>query len=97
VEGEDDDDVRRSASHARLQRDRELDEHDLSKIAEDVTKRYKQSAPTRYTGDMNEIPQRLLMPSVHDANLWQVRVKVRNLISLDDAYILNIFIAWQRA
>ncbi|KAJ6593750.1 hypothetical protein B0H19DRAFT_1091862 [Mycena capillaripes] len=25
---------------------------------------------------MNEIPQRLLMPSVHDASLWQVRVKV---------------------
>ncbi|KZP17373.1 hypothetical protein FIBSPDRAFT_30282 [Athelia psychrophila] len=24
---------------------------------------------------MNEVPQRLLMPSVHDASLWQVRVK----------------------
>jgi transcription elongation factor SPT5 len=29
---------------------------------------------------MNEVPQRLLMPSVHDASLWQVRVKVSLLI-----------------
>lgn len=77
-EGEDDD-HRRAAAQARLERrDRELDDQELSKIAEDFTRRYKGSAPTRYTGDMNEIPQRLLMPSVHDANLWQVRVKVRS-------------------
>jgi transcription elongation factor SPT5 len=28
---------------------------------------------------MNEVPQRLLMPSVHDASLWQIRVKVSRL------------------
>jgi transcription elongation factor SPT5 len=76
VEGEDDDLRRVSASHFR--RDREMEERpeDLTRIAEDYAKRYKQSAPSRYTGDMNDVPQRLLMPSVHDANLWQVRVKV---------------------
>lgn len=76
AEGEDEDLRRVSASHFR--RDREKDERpeDLTRIAEDYTKRYRQSAPTRYTGDMNDVPQRLLMPSVHDANLWQVRVKV---------------------
>jgi transcription elongation factor SPT5 len=66
--------MRGAASYARL--DQKLEEQDLSKVAENITKRYGRTAPTRYTGDMNEIPQRLLMPSVHDANLWQVRVKV---------------------
>ncbi|KZT26128.1 transcription elongation factor Spt5 [Neolentinus lepideus HHB14362 ss-1] len=69
------DDMRRAVDHARLnRRERELDDQDLARIAEDMKKRYNQSA-VRYTGDMNEIPQRLLMPSVHDANLWQVRVR----------------------
>jgi transcription elongation factor SPT5 len=79
AEGEIDDDegVRRTVHHARLdRRDRELNDQDLARIAEDVSQRYKRSA-VRYTGDMNEVPQRLLMPSVHDANLWQVRCKVR--------------------
>ncbi|TFK52900.1 transcription elongation factor Spt5 [Heliocybe sulcata] len=72
---EDVDDMRRAVDHARLdRRERELDDQDLARIAEDMKKRYNQSA-VRYTGDMNEIPQRLLMPSVHDANLWQVRVR----------------------
>lgn len=67
---------RRAADHARLDRRREeLNEQDLAQIAADVSERYRRTA-VRYSGDMNEIPQRLLMPSVHDANLWQVRVKV---------------------
>jgi transcription elongation factor SPT5 len=72
------------ASASRFRRDREQEERpeDLSAIAEDYAKRYKQSAPTRYTGDMNDVPQRLLMPSVHDANLWQVRVKVSSRLVL---------------
>ncbi|CAL1710127.1 unnamed protein product [Somion occarium] len=66
---------RRAADHARLDRRREeLNEQDLAQIAADVSERYRRTA-VRYSGDMNEIPQRLLMPSVHDANLWQVRVK----------------------
>jgi transcription elongation factor SPT5 len=75
VEG-DEEDIRRAAHHARLdRRNQELDDRDLAQIAQDLSKRY--GKPTaRYTGDMNEVPQRLLMPSVHDASLWQVRVKV---------------------
>ncbi|KAH9077820.1 transcription elongation factor Spt5 [Lactarius deliciosus] len=69
------DGVRRPAHHVRLdRRERELNDQDLARIAEDVSQRYKRSA-VRYTGDMNEVPQRLLMPSVQDANLWQVRCK----------------------
>ncbi|TFL05740.1 hypothetical protein BDV98DRAFT_522976 [Pterulicium gracile] len=55
--------------------DEDMDEQDLERIAEDIRNRNRPTA-ARYTGDMNQIPQRLLMPSVHDANLWQVRVKV---------------------
>ncbi|KAK7036689.1 transcription elongation factor spt5 [Paramarasmius palmivorus] len=71
----DDDSTRRH--HARLDTRRHLDEgEDKSpeQIARDLSNRYRRTA-VRYTGDMNEIPQRLLMPSVHDASLWQVRVK----------------------
>ncbi|KAI0062514.1 transcription elongation factor Spt5 [Artomyces pyxidatus] len=74
-EGEDEEGPRRSVHHARLdRRERELNDQDLARIAEDVSQRYKRSS-IRYTGDMNEVPQRLLMPSVNDANLWQVRCK----------------------
>ncbi|KAI0292869.1 hypothetical protein BC826DRAFT_1017266 [Russula brevipes] len=74
-EGDDEDGPRRSVHHARLdRRERELNDQDLARIAEDVSQRYKRAA-VRYTGDMNEVPQRLLMPSVQDANLWQVRCK----------------------
>ncbi|KAH8112870.1 transcription elongation factor Spt5 [Phellopilus nigrolimitatus] len=75
-EDEDLDDVnRRAADHARLdRREREFNDEDLARIAQDVTRRYRPTQQ-RYTGDMNEIPQRLLMPSVQDANLWQVRVR----------------------
>jgi transcription elongation factor SPT5 len=38
---------------------------------------------------MNEIPQRLLMPSVHDASLWQVRVRVSNTSSIVILLVLN--------
>src|SRR6267142_1469757 len=75
-EEDDEEGPRRSVHHARLdRRDRELNDQDLARIAEDVSQRYKRAA-VRYTGDMNEVPQRLLMPSVQDANLWQVRCKV---------------------
>jgi transcription elongation factor SPT5 len=75
-EGDDEENPRRSVHHARMdRRDRELNDQDLARIAEDVSQRYKRSA-VRFAGDMNEVPQRLLMPSVQDANLWQVRCKV---------------------
>jgi transcription elongation factor SPT5 len=76
AEGDDEEGPRRSVHHARIdRRERELNDQDLARIAEDVSQRYKRSA-VRFAGDMNEVPQRLLMPSVQDANLWQVRCKV---------------------
>ncbi|KAG8216091.1 hypothetical protein J3R82DRAFT_8092 [Butyriboletus roseoflavus] len=75
LEGDDEDVNRRAAVNARLdRRERELNDQDLAKIAQNLHERYGRAA-VRYTGDMNEVPQRLLMPSVHDASLWQVRVK----------------------
>lgn len=64
--------------HARLDKRRELEEDEKSpeQIAREFSERYNTRVPSRFTGDMNEIPQRLLMPSVHDASLWQIRVKV---------------------
>ena len=57
---------------------RQFEEEDKSpeQIAKDLSKRYGGRAALRYTGDLNDVPQRLLMPSVHDPSLWQVRVKV---------------------
>jgi transcription elongation factor SPT5 len=75
-EGDDDDLARRSLHHTRLdRRERELDDQDLVRIAQDISQRNRRST-AHYTGDMNDIPQRLLMPDVKDANLWQVRCKV---------------------
>ena len=70
----------RSTLHQRLDRQqRELSDRDMENIAEQIEDRYRRTgAATRYTGDLMNIPQRLLMPSVNDANLWQVRVKVRD-------------------
>ncbi|KAG6337015.1 hypothetical protein ID866_2075 [Astraeus odoratus] len=99
---------RRAAVNARLdRRERELDDQDLAKIAQNLHERYGR-ATVRYTGDMNEVPQRLLMPSVHDASLWQVRVKpgrekdivfslMRKAIDLEyTAQPLQILSAFQR-
>ncbi|KAI0088854.1 hypothetical protein BDY19DRAFT_1041717 [Irpex rosettiformis] len=106
-EGEDGEVAPRAAVNARLNLERELNDQDLAKIAADFSERYRRTA-VRYTGDMNEIPQRLLMPSVHDANLWQVRVKpgkerdlvfslMRKAIDLEFSNRpLNILSAFQR-
>ena len=82
-EVEDVDDLnRRAAHHARLdRRERDFNDEDLERIAQDVTRRYR-PATQKYTGELNEIPQRLLMPSVQDANLWQVRVRVSLISSI---------------
>ncbi|OJA11585.1 hypothetical protein AZE42_01936 [Rhizopogon vesiculosus] len=107
-EGDEDDVNRRAAVNARLdRRERELNDQDLAKIAQNLHERYGRAA-VRYTGDMNEVPQRLLMPSVHDASLWQVRVKpgrerdivfslMRKAIDLEySAQPLSILSAFQR-
>ncbi|KAF9011770.1 hypothetical protein BDQ17DRAFT_1344799 [Cyathus striatus] len=96
--------------HAILDSKRQFDEEDKSpeQIARELSKRWGGRSAVRYTGDMNEIPQRLLMPSVHDASLWQVRVKPgreRDIIfslmrkSIDMEYTANplsILSAFQR-
>ena len=76
-----DDEVTRR-NHAQLDSTRHFEDEDRSpeEIARAVARRHRDRAAP-YTGDMNEIPQRLLMPSVHDASLWQVRVKVWHFIS----------------
>ena len=82
-----DEDVSRR-NHALLDSSRHFDEEDMrspEEIAKAVARRHRDRAAP-YTGDMNEIPQRLLMPSVHDASLWQVRVKVRHF-----QYSRNLF------
>ncbi|KAF9556815.1 transcription elongation factor Spt5 [Agrocybe pediades] len=64
-------------NHALLDSARHFEEEDMrspEEIARAVASRHR-DRPAPYSGDMNEIPQRLLMPSVHDASLWQVRVK----------------------
>ncbi|KAG6909324.1 hypothetical protein DXG01_001123 [Tephrocybe rancida] len=110
-DGEDDGSRRH---YALLDKKRQIDEEDdksPEQIARDLRERHRR--PTvRYTGDMNEVPQRLLMPSVHDASLWQVRVRAglkpgreRDLVfslmrkALDVEYTakpLNILAAFQR-
>lgn len=59
----------------RRQQEEEADKSP-EQIAREVSKRYGGRPSLRYTGDLNDVPQRLLMPSVHDPSLWQVRVKV---------------------
>ena len=73
------DDAATRRQHAMLDTRRAFGEEEgnLEEIARAITGRHRERAVPSYTGDMSEIPQRLLMPSVHDANLWQVRVKVR--------------------
>ena len=67
---------KRAADHQRLDRQRqELSDQDLARMASEVKQRYVRSA-ARYHSDMDQVPQRLLMPSVTDPNLWQIRVKV---------------------
>jgi hypothetical protein len=75
IDDVDDEVIRRN--HAQLDSTRHFEEEVRSpeEIARAVARRHRDRAAP-YTGDMNEIPQRLLMPSVHDASLWQVRVKV---------------------
>jgi len=62
-------------NHALLNRNFAADDKSPEEIANAIVGRHR-DRPAPYTGDMSEIPQRLLMPSVHDASLWQIRVKV---------------------
>jgi transcription elongation factor SPT5 len=74
-------------NHALLNRNFAADDKSPEEIANAIVGRHR-DRPAPYTGDMSEIPQRLLMPSVHDASLWQVRVKVclGDLLCLDFSF-----------
>ena len=57
----------------------------MNEDAEQVARSYREKAagyrgPARYMGDADQMPQRMLMPSVKDPFLWQVRVKVRSCL-----------------
>jgi transcription elongation factor SPT5 len=91
-EGEDEDVRRRSAMHQQLDRKRlEISQKDAKVLAKEIEVRYKKTGATRYTGDPANIPQRLLMPSVNDPNLWQVRVKVRGFHSIEAGHHCRLF------
>lgn len=64
------------ADHQRLdRRQQEIIDQDAEEVAQRLKARYARPA-ARYMGDVDQVPQRLLMPSVKDAFLWQIRVKV---------------------
>lgn len=75
----------RAAAHARLDSKRiNEEEMDLDKLAKDLKKKYGHSS--RSLKDLEQVPQRLLMPSVSDPNLWQIKVKVGSM----HVYIIDI-------
>lgn len=74
LESGDEDDGR---YHVQLDKRRlEEDKISLEDIARQLTERYNPRLPSHFTGDTNEIPQRLLMPDIHDPGLWRISVKV---------------------
>ncbi|KAI1810465.1 transcription initiation protein [Poronia punctata] len=57
-----------------LQRDR-MNHEDLQKEADSFVRKYGHRRPARGIGDSSVVPQRLLLPSVDDPNIWGVRCK----------------------
>lgn len=74
---EDDDEglADRAAAHARLNRATSGD-IDADRIVQSIKERYGGRSTARLR-DLQQVPQRLLVPSVSDPNLWQIKVKVR--------------------
>ncbi|KAK9492981.1 hypothetical protein V1508DRAFT_417014 [Lipomyces doorenjongii] len=50
-------------------------EADAERLASEYREKYGRSAASKYRGEMNVVPQRLLVPSVKDPNIWGVRCK----------------------
>lgn len=73
---EEDGDPERAAAHARLDRQRL---HDSEISGEELARRLKEryARNEQVMEDLGTVPQRMLMPSVNDPNLWQIKVKVR--------------------
>lgn len=62
--------------HREVDRHREaLVEEDAERLASEYREKYGRSTASKYRGDSGYVPQRLLLPSVHDPNIWGVRCK----------------------
>lgn len=62
--------------HREVDRHREaLVEEDAERLASEYREKYGRSTASKYRGDSGVVPQRLLLPSVHDPNIWGVRCK----------------------
>lgn len=60
---------------------RQEDDRSAEAIAEELRQRYKRSTRYGAQSDYAQVPQRMLMPSVEDPNLWSVPVKVSDWFS----------------
>lgn len=64
--------------HQRLdRRRREYDDLDAERIAAELRERHMNQQARAYSGDDENLPQSMLVPSVEDPKLWQIRAKVR--------------------
>lgn len=62
--------------HREVDRRREaIVEEDAEKLASEYREKYGRSTASKYRGDTGNVPQRLLLPSVQDPNIWGVRCK----------------------
>ena len=80
-------------SNRRLDQMRRLEEgKSAEQMAAELNERYSRTRITQES-DYTEVPQRMLMPSVEDPNIWNFEVrripKFRTL-DLDDPTILNL-------
>lgn len=95
--------------HREVDRRREaIVEADAEKLASEYREKYGRSTASKYRGDSGIVPQRLLLPSVQDPNIWGVRCKpgkekelvrliLKKKLSLQHSKTpLEIFSAFQR-
>ncbi|KAG5519596.1 hypothetical protein PMAC_001751 [Pneumocystis sp. 'macacae'] len=52
-----------------------IEDEDAERLAEEYREKYGRLSSRFYRGDTEVVPQRLLLPSVNDPNLWAVRCK----------------------
>jgi hypothetical protein len=65
-----------SARYRKLDMKRQEVEEDAEQIAERLEQRYGRQDYRGFRGDLEHVPQSLLIPSVNDPKLWLVRCKV---------------------
>lgn len=109
-DGEDEDvQVQDDRLHREVDRRREaITEADAEKLASEYREKYGRSTASKYRGESGVVPQRLLLPSVQDPNIWGVRCKpgkekelvravLKKSLSLQRSKMpLQIFSAFQR-